>query len=37
VWREFASAPASARRLIPLMFAFFIVGLVAVALAPVFH
>jgi glucose uptake protein len=36
VWHEFASAPAAARRLIPLMFAFFIVGLVAVALAPVF-
>jgi glucose uptake protein len=36
VWREFASAPAAARRLIPLMFAFFIAGLVAVALAPVF-
>jgi len=36
VWREFASAPVPARRLIPLMFAFFIAGLVAVALAPVF-
>jgi glucose uptake protein len=35
VWREFANAPRNARRLIPLMFAFFIVGLSAVALAPV--
>jgi glucose uptake protein len=36
VWREFASAPAPARKLIPLMFLFFIAGLGAVALAPVF-
>jgi len=35
VWKEFVGAPASARRLIPLMFLFFIVGLAAVALAPV--
>ncbi len=36
VWKEFATAPASARKLIPLMFAFFLVGLAAVAVAPVF-
>jgi glucose uptake protein len=36
VWKEFASAPPSARRLIPLMFVFFLVGLGAVAVAPVF-
>jgi len=36
VWREFATAPAPARKLIPLMFLFFLVGLGAVALAPVF-
>jgi glucose uptake protein len=35
VWREFASAPASSRRLIPWMFLFFLAGLSAVALAPV--
>jgi glucose uptake protein len=37
VWREFAGAPAGARKLIPLMFVFFLAGLGAVALAPVFH
>jgi glucose uptake protein len=37
VWKEFAGAPRDARKLIPLMFAFFLVGLCAVALAPVFH
>jgi glucose uptake protein len=37
VWKEFAGAPRDARKLIPLMFAFFLVGLGAVALAPVFH
>lgn len=36
VWREFASAPRSARRLLPLMFAFFLLGLGAVALAPLY-
>jgi glucose uptake protein len=36
VWKEFATAPPGARRLIPLMFAFFLVGLGAVAVAPVF-
>ena len=35
VWKEFAGAPANARKLIPLMFFFFLVGLAAVALAPV--
>jgi glucose uptake protein len=35
VWKEFANAPADARKLIPLMFLFFAVGLAAVALAPV--
>ncbi|PYU47794.1 MAG: hypothetical protein DMG54_00065 [Acidobacteria bacterium] len=35
IWKEFASAPANARKLIPLMFGFFLVGLAAVALAPV--
>ena len=34
VWREFAQAPAKSRRLIPLMFVFFLVGLAAVAIAP---
>lgn len=36
VWKEFANAPRDARRLIPIMFVFFLVGLIAVALAPVF-
>ncbi|MGD0414838.1 MAG: GRP family sugar transporter [Terriglobales bacterium] len=35
VWREFANAPVSARKLILPMFLFFIVGLVAAAIAPV--
>jgi glucose uptake protein len=35
VWKEFQNAPASARKLIPLMFLLFLVGLTAVALAPV--
>jgi len=35
VWKEFVGSPPNARRLIPLMFVFFIVGLAAVALAPV--
>jgi len=35
VWREFAEAPASARKLIFPMFVCFVVGLVAVAVAPV--
>jgi len=35
VWKEFARADSSARRLLALMFAFFIAGLICVALAPV--
>lgn len=37
VWREFANAPAAARRLLALMFLFFIIGLTGVALAPIVH
>ena len=37
VWKEFANAPAGARKLIPLMFVFFVVGLGAVAVAPIFQ
>lgn len=36
VWREFASAPPASRRLIPLMFLLFVLGLSAVAIAPLF-
>jgi glucose uptake protein len=36
VWREFASAPAKSRRLIPFMFVLFLVGLTAIAVAPMF-
>jgi glucose uptake protein len=36
VWHEFASAPKSARLLLGLMFLFFLAGLGAVALAPLF-
>jgi glucose uptake protein len=36
IWKEFASAPPGARKLIPLMFICFLVGLGAVAVAPVF-
>ena len=35
VWKEFAGAGASAKRLLALMFAFFVAGLACVALAPV--
>jgi len=35
VWREFKGADAATKRLLALMFAFFIIGLVSVALAPV--
>ncbi|MBZ5544692.1 MAG: GRP family sugar transporter [Acidobacteriia bacterium] len=35
VWREFAGAPTSARRLLALMFLFFVLGLAAVAVAPI--
>lgn len=37
VWNEFASAPKSSRRLIPWMFVVFLLGLSALALAPVIH
>jgi glucose uptake protein len=36
VWKEFAGAPAVARRLLVLMFVFFLIGLTCVALAPIF-
>lgn len=36
VWHEFAGAPAVARRYLVLMFLFFILGLGAIALAPLF-
>lgn len=35
VWREFANAPAAARRYLVLMFILFILGLSAVAIAPI--
>jgi glucose uptake protein len=34
VWKEFASAPPASRRLIPLMFVLFLIGLGAIAVAP---
>ncbi|MDE1163150.1 MAG: GRP family sugar transporter [Acidobacteriaceae bacterium] len=34
VWREFASASAASRRLLPWMFLFFLAGLGAIAVAP---
>lgn len=37
VWKEFAGAPPSARRLLALMFGFFLAGLACVALAPIIH
>ena len=36
IWREFANAPPASRRLIPFMFVFFIIGLTAIAVAPIF-
>jgi glucose uptake protein len=36
VWREFAGAPRSARLLLFFMFIFFLLGLGAVALAPLY-
>ena len=36
VWREFAGAPRSAKLLLMLMFVFFVLGLGAVALAPLY-
>jgi glucose uptake protein len=35
IWKEFATAPEQARRLVPLMFFFFIIGFGVVAVAPV--
>jgi glucose uptake protein len=35
VWREFAGAPPAARRLVALMFLFFLIGLSGVAMAPI--
>ena len=34
IWREFAGAPRSAKILLAFMFVFFLLGLFAVALAP---
>jgi glucose uptake protein len=34
VWREFANAPANSRRLLPYMFFLFVLGLGAIAVAP---
>jgi glucose uptake protein len=36
VWKEFAGAPPEARKLIPVMFLVFLVGLGMVAVAPIF-
>ena len=36
VWREFAGAPTSAKRLLLCMFIFFALGLCAIALAPLY-
>ncbi|HXR32250.1 MAG TPA: GRP family sugar transporter [Verrucomicrobiae bacterium] len=37
MWREFVHAPAESRRYIPLMFLFFLIGLGAIAIAPLYH
>jgi glucose uptake protein len=34
IWKEFANAPASSRKLIPAMFVFFLLGLGSIAIAP---
>jgi len=34
IWKEFAGAPPASRRLIPLMFLFFLAGLGSIAIAP---
>lgn len=34
IWKEFASAPAASRKLIPAMFIFFLLGLGSIAIAP---
>jgi glucose uptake protein len=36
VWQEFAGAPRASRQLLVLMFVFFLLGLGAVALAPLY-
>jgi glucose uptake protein len=36
IWREFAGAPKAARLLLLFMFIFFLAGLSAVALAPLY-
>jgi glucose uptake protein len=36
VWREFAGAPQRSKMFLVLMFVFFLLGLTAIALAPVF-
>jgi glucose uptake protein len=36
VWREFAGAPPIAKKLLALMFVFFLLGLTAIALAPLY-
>jgi glucose uptake protein len=36
VWREFATAPRASKRLVVLMFIFFVLGLTSVALAPLY-
>jgi glucose uptake protein len=35
IWKEFATAPPSARKLLPAMFVFFLLGLGAIAIAPI--
>jgi glucose uptake protein len=37
LWHEFRGAPKGARRLVPVMFVFFLAGLGAIACAPVFR
>ena len=34
IWKEFAGAPSSSRKLIPAMFIFFLLGLASIAIAP---
>ena len=35
IWHEFANAPPQSRRLLPLMFSCFVIGLGAIAVAPI--
>lgn len=35
IWKEFSTAPSSARKLIPAMFLFFLLGLGSIAIAPI--